>query len=135
VGIGASGYHQRGPGAILDVGGGYGYLSWHGLTWLAEADFARTTPSPGPRITAFVTSHELSFALHRGLELLGTYDFYDPDRHLKSGARSRWGGGIQAMPRSYLALGALYRRTDVDAGPAIAGSGFDETVLQLHFVY
>ena len=119
----------------LDAGGVYGYLTWHGLSWLAEADFARTSPRPGPRTMAFVTSHELSYVVHRGLELHGTYDFYDPDRHEKSGARSRWGGGVHVMPRPYLALGALYRKTKMDAGPAITGGGFDETVLQLHFVY
>lgn len=135
AGIGTTGYHQRGPRVVFDVGGGYGYLTWNGLSWLAEADFARTSPRPGPRTTAFVTSHELSYAVRQGLELLGTYDFYDPDRHVKSGARTRWGGGVHVMPRPYLALGALYRKTNVDTGPAITGGDFDETVLQLHFVY
>jgi hypothetical protein len=135
VGVGGSGYHQRGPGAILDVGGAYGYLTWHGLSWLAEADFARTSPRPGTRTTAFVTSQEVSYLVRPGLELLGTYDFHDPDRRVKSGARSRWGGGVHAMPRPYLALEALFRMTCVDPGPAITAGGFDETVLQLHFVY
>jgi hypothetical protein len=134
-GVGTSGYHQRGPSAILDVGGGYGYLTWHGLSWLAEADFARTSPRPGPRTTAFVTSQELSYLVRPGLELLGTYDFHDPDLHLKSGARSRWGGGVHVMPRPYAAIEALYRKTEVDTGPAITAGGFDETVLQLHLVY
>ena len=135
VGIGVTGYHQRGPRAILDVSGGYGYLTWHGLSWLAEADFARTSPRPGPRTTALVTSHELSYAVRQGLELFGTYDFYDPDRCVMSGAKSRWGGGVRVMPTPYLALDASYRKANTVAGPAISGGDFDETVLQLHLFY
>jgi hypothetical protein len=135
AGLGAAGYLQSGKQSDLKVGGGYGYLTWRGLAWMGEVDVARREPADAERVTSLVTSHELSFLARQGLELLATYDFFDPDKNYESGAKSRWGVGLHLMPRPYLALDAAYRRTSVDDGPALTGDDFDETVLQLHLVY
>jgi hypothetical protein len=135
VGLGAAGYLQSGRQSDLAVGGTYGYLAWRGLTWMGEVDVARREPADAGRVTSLVTSHELSWLARQGLELIATYDFFDPDKNYESGAKSRWGLGVHVMPRPYLALDAAYRKTNVDAGPALGGDDFDETVLQLHLVY
>ena len=135
AGLGAAGYLQSGRQSDLKVGGTYGYLSWRGWTWVGEVDVARREPAGAERVTALVTSHELSWLARQGLELIATYDFLDPDKNYESGAKSRWGVGVHLMPRPYLALDAAYRRTDVDAGPALGGDDFYETVLQLHLIY
>jgi len=133
---GGQGWHQRTPQVTLDVGGVRGYASVRGVTWLGEADLARTTQrASGARTTGLATSHEVSAVVHQGLEVVGTYDFLDPDRHLRSGARSRWGIGVQLMPRSYAAIGAAFRATHVDAGPAIPNDEFNEALVQLHLLY
>jgi hypothetical protein len=133
--LGASGYHKGGAAGDRDLGGGYGYVTWRGVTWLAEADFDRTDAGAAGRATSFVTSHELSLLARRGLEMFATYDFFDPDKSVESGAKSRWGLGVVVMPRPYLILDARYRRTDFRPGPALDGRDFNETVLQLHVAY
>ena len=67
--------------------------------------------------------------------MLSTYDFYDPDRHLRSGSKTRWGVGFSVMPRPFLIGQALFRQTHVDQGPALSGRDFDEGLFQLHFLY
>ena len=135
--VGAEGFtHPSGQGTEgQDSGGAHGYLSVWNVTWVGEADLIQNDPTTGPVVTGFVTSHEFSYLAHQGLELMGTYDFFDPDRDLKSGARSRWGGGVTVMPRSFLVLQALYRRTTFDSGSALSGSDFNEGVFQIHFIY
>ena len=71
----------------------------------------------------------------QGLELKSTYDFYDPDRDLKSGSRTRWGVGVYVMPRAFLVAEAAFRHTRVESGPALAGRDYDEGLFQLHLLY
>jgi len=125
------------PGITEDQNnaGLFGYLTAWKLTWVGQADLLRTDPIRAPATTAFVTSHEWTALVRQGIELKGTYDFFDPDRSLASGARSRWGAGCAVMPRSFLVGEVLFRRTHVDRGPAITGVDYDEGVFQLHLLY
>src|SRR5712671_3155060 len=133
--LGVSGYHHPGDLVDHDTRGAYGYLTWNRVTWLGEADLFRDDPVGGTAVEGIVTSHEATVLLHQGLELKATYDFYDPDRNLATGARSRWGGGVFVMPQSYVTLEALVRRTTYENGPALSGRDFIETLLQLHLLY
>ena len=133
--IGITGYHHPGRLRDYDSGGAYGYLTWNKITWVGEGDFFQEQPSGGPLVRGLVTSHELTYLLRQGLELKGTYDYFDPDRDLQSGAKSRFGGGFFVMPRPYATMEALLRRTEYDDGPALSGVDFTETVLQLHLLY
>jgi hypothetical protein len=110
-------------------------LTWKSLTWVGETDLIRREPAGGPETEGVTTSHEVTYLLRRGLELRATYDFYDPDRDRGAGARSRWGGGVFVMPRAYVTLEALVRRTEFDNGVDYSGRDFTETVLQLHLLY
>ena len=135
AGAGLSGYHQPGRLETLDMAGARGSLNWGDLTWIGEGDLVRHRPAAGGATSGIVTSHELTWVIRQGLELLGTYDFHDPDRHLATGATSRWGGGVHFMPRSFLALEALFRSTRVQPGPALQRKDYDEGVLQIHALY
>lgn len=132
---GLSGYHQPGKLADLDMGGTRGSVAWGDFTWIAEADLIRRDPAGAGATTGLVTSHQLAWEIRQGLELIGTYDFYDPDRHLETGATSRWGGGVHVLLRSFLALEALFRSTTVEPGPSLSRKDFDEGVLQVHALY
>jgi hypothetical protein len=132
---GVSGYDDPNQLLALDSGGARGYLTWKSLTWLGQADLFRRVPAGGTVTRGFVTSHELTCLLRQGLELKGTYDFYDPDKDQATGAKTRWGGGIFVMPQSYLALEFLERRTTFDNGIAYSGPDFYESVIQLHLLY
>src|SRR5258706_46044 len=114
---------------------GLGYVTFRILTWIGQADLLRRDPQGGPVTRGFVTSHELTLGLHQGLDLKGTYDFYDPDKQHATGAKTRWGGGLFVMPQSYLALEFLERRTTFEDGIAYSGDDFYESVFQLHLLY
>ena len=135
LGAGASNWHQPGRVEDLDLIGVRGYLNWQALTWMGEADRVRRERSGSPVLLGLATSHELSWTLHQGLELEFTYDFFDPDVDLTSGARARYGAGVFLMPRSFVALEALYRDTRAAEGPALPAGDFAEAVVQLHVLY
>ncbi|HET7498115.1 MAG TPA: hypothetical protein VFM00_07425 [Candidatus Eisenbacteria bacterium] len=133
--LGGAAYHQPGFARDYDTWGLYGYLTWNRLTWLAEGDFFQNRPAGGPATIGAVTSHEVTVLVRQGLELKGTYDFFDPDRDKASGAKSRYGGGVAVMPRPYAACEALVRRTAYEEGVAYSGRDLIETVIMLHLLY
>jgi hypothetical protein len=114
--------------------GGFGSFVVGPVTWVGQVD-RMEHPLDTRTANALITSHEVSFALRRGVELLATYDFVDPDLDQRTGARSRIGGGVHLMPRPWCALEGVWRHVDVDAGPLAAGTPHDEAVLQLHLLY
>ena len=103
---------------------------------MGEADLlGKTWVNGDSSVTGFVASNELSFLVRQGFEIKATYDFFDPDVDRKSGAETRWGGGVFAMPASYFTGEVLFRWTDFEEGPVVAGEAFYELVLQAHFLY
>jgi len=116
-------------------GGPFATLVWGPLTWLGEFDWARLDSTDGGRVTAWVTTHELTWALRQGLDARATYSFHDPDLERLGGAQARWGAGLDARPYPFLGLQAmvnLYRRDD---GPELAGRDDTQTVVMAHFFY
>jgi len=132
---GVSGYDDPHRLLAFDAGGGHGYLTWGSITWVGQADLFRLAPAGGIVTRGFVTSHELTWLLRQGLELKGTYDFFDPDKDHATGAKTRWGGGVFVMPQSYLGLEFLERRTVFENGIVLAGLDSWESVFQLHLLY
>jgi hypothetical protein len=133
--LGLAGYTQPGIEVDLSTGGVFGYLSGWNVTWVAQSDWVRRHPPGADPTTGIVISQELTLLLRRGVELKSTYDFQDPDRHVRSGSKDRWGAGFDVMPRSFLVLEAMYRHTRVHSGPAQPGTGYDEGLFQLHLLY
>ncbi len=132
---GVAGYSQPGIQEDLNSGGAFGYLSAWNVTWLGQGDLVRRDPYLTPATTSVVTSHELSVLLRQGVELKSTYDFYDPDRSLRTGSKSRWGLGVMVMPRPFLVAEADFRSTHVQRGLALSARDFDEGIFQLHLLY
>jgi hypothetical protein len=133
--VGAAGYWEDNEDANYGTGGTFGYLLWRELAWLYQIDWTLDDPQGVGHTTGFVTSSEVSYLVRKGLEARATYDFFDPDFNLESGAKSRWGGGVSVMPRAFLVVEALYRATSFDEGPALVGEDFWETVVQFHLLY
>jgi hypothetical protein len=105
------------------------------VTWIGEIDWVRREPTGAPIRLGLVSSQEVSVRIRRGLDLLGSYDFFDPDVHAASGTRSRWGLGAAVLWNSFMRFDAWYRRTGYDDGLEIAGSDAYQTLLQAHFLY
>lgn len=120
------------------VFGPLGYLSWKGLTWIGEADFARTDSAGAGTAKSWYTSNELSYQVMQGLDLIGTFDYWDPDRSRDTGTRSRYGLGIESMPYPYVVLNAtvnFYRNQEGALGMVIRDPEYDELALQVHVFY
>lgn len=132
---GACGYSQPGVPEDLNSAGLFGYLSGWNVTWLGQGDLVKRDPHGPPATVAVVSSHELSVLVHRGVELKSTFDFFDPDRSLKTGAKSRWGFGVMVMPRPFIVAEADFRSTHVESGSALSARDFDEGLFQLHLLY
>jgi len=133
--VGGSAYRNpRASGRRL-ASGLFGYVALWRLTWLWEADGTRVYPVGQSRRDGFVTSHELAVAVVRGFDVLATYDFHDPDIDRKTGARSRWGGGVSLFAHPLFRAGFLVRYLAIDEGANVEGEDHVETVLELHFLY
>ena len=133
--LGVAAYAHPGIPEDFNTAGLFGYLSGTKLTWVGEADLMRRQPYLHSAVSGLVTSHELSVLLRQGVELKGTYDFFDPDRHLKTGSRSRVGAGVMVMPRPFLVTEFMFRKTHVTSGRVLTGADFYEAVFQLHLLY
>ncbi|MGE5175518.1 MAG: hypothetical protein ACM3JJ_04010 [Hyphomicrobiales bacterium] len=133
--LGVEGYRAPGTAGTFRSGGAHGYVSWHGVSLVSQADVYRSDPGGAVGPTGFVTSHELSVLLRKGLEAIATADYDDPDRFRATGSVARWGGGVSVMPSPFVVLQAIYRRTTYRNGVALSGPDFYQTIAQVHFLY
>lgn len=133
VAVGASGFGADEEEFEPRAAGPFGYASWGPWTWVGEWDWKREGGPGGA--TAFITSHELTRRIVRGVDLRATYDFYDPDRERESGARTRAGIGIDTLPYPYLGVLAMVNYHDYDEGIDVTGDDRVQGTLVLHFLY
>jgi hypothetical protein len=135
--VGAGGYTTRGTyPSGAEVATAFGYASWRGITWIGQGDMQwpyKASGSDSGRVG--ILSHEVSLVVHRGFDLLATYDLFDPNVDRPGETAWRIGGGVHLMPAPYAVVEALYRFARGDAGPAIPRGDYDEVVLQLHVLY
>jgi hypothetical protein len=147
--LGASWFrdHAEEPG-LRRAYGPFGYLQLGRVTWLGEADFAErkfdSSPPPGTgetkrRVDELYVSNELTFRVVQGLDVRGTYDFFDQDLDFESGTRARYGLGFEFMPTPFtkvLAMANLWKVDPLPAFPQYLETGdFFQTVFQVHFFY
>jgi hypothetical protein len=146
VGIGIGGSIWYNPKELAGLttgrrtaGGPYGYVNWGPLSWLWEVDASQLEGVSGqnPK-TALITSHEVSWQLKRGLDLLATFNYVDRDIDLRTGTRSRYGGGVAMIPTPFVQVQAavnVYRSDCPDPGqlcPDAPEPDFFRSEFQVH---
>ena len=135
VSLGGSGYREEGVTADLDMAGAFSYLTVGNLAWVGEADVAREVPVGAPTAKRFAMTHELSFMPVQGVEVLGTYDYFDPDIDAQTGSKDRWGAGLQLYPHQAIVFSASYSVEHYVPGIQMAGTNTKNVIVQLHFLY
>lgn len=137
-------------GASLVLGGSYSYSEPAGgirrqagpfasahlgpFTWVGEADILQFRTPSGPDV--LLTSHEVTAELKKGLYVRATYDFYDPDIDLESGALTRYGIGLDSLIYPFLGIQAMAVWYERDEGPAVTGEQeYFQPRVMVHFLY
>lgn len=91
------------------------------FTYLADAAWVenRFTSEALSPLRGYATYQELSFVPTQGLELVGTYEFMDPDVEVLHNATHRAGVVMELFPLPFTEVRAMVRRTfgDLKAGP------------------
>jgi hypothetical protein len=109
VGIGGNVFtKQTGADARTTLLGWFGSLSYADFTLLGEADLIENKVT-GIKTTGLVTVLELDYVLTPGLDLKLGYDFYDPDKGLKTGSMSKYTFGFEFFPITGVEVRPLYR--------------------------
>jgi hypothetical protein len=88
--------------------GGMGSVSYRDLTIFGEADLMENKVG-GTKTTGIVTYMEANYVVTPGLDVKFAWDFYDPDKDLKTGAVSRYSFGFEFFPISGVEMRPLYR--------------------------
>lgn len=139
-------YHQRGEKRNgVWAGGPFTSFTWGRFTWVGELDWShREIPAvgavPASNQTALALSQEFSARILRGVDLVGSHDFFDPTKNRKTGSVERWGLGIDALLTHFVGIQAMTYLSIPDDGEEIALEyGFDDdrwqSALQIHFLY
>jgi hypothetical protein len=141
VGLGVS-YHRNNLDPSLGTprqrqfGGPHGYLHWDRLAWLWEVDGIRVGPlGAGDDQDGIVTTHEVSWTLHRGFDLVATYNFVDPNIDQKTGARSRLGLGLDVLATPFVNVQVRANNFQIEPGLDVDGRNHWRSEVQLHLFY
>ena len=82
------------------------------FTWLGELDWLHIDDRTAPQaVDSYAAYHELAFLAVRGVDLVATYEVWDPDTSLTGDAIQRLGGGVELHPWPYTEVVARYRYT------------------------
>jgi hypothetical protein len=146
LGLGGSFWRNTEDPGRRTAGGPYGYLKFDRLAWLAEADWSTlklnksvlsqdTTGILADQFTSLTISQELSCRLVRGVELLGVYDFHDPDTAHKNGARTRYGAGLAYTAYPFVMIQTTVNRHHFQRGDLAAGQDYTQLEVLTHFFY
>jgi hypothetical protein len=87
--------------------GGFAMVNAYDVTLIGEFDFLRSKLQS--TTTSLVAYAEASYPVITGLDLKVAYDFYDPDKDLKTGSLSRYSFGFEFFPISGVEVRPLYR--------------------------
>ena len=109
LGVGANVYRRElEAGGKQTLAGSFGSFSAGDLTVVGEVDMIRSAVA-AKTVTAVAGFGEVDYAVTPGVDLKFMYDFYDPDRDLKSGSVSRYSVGFEFFPVSGVEVRPLYR--------------------------
>lgn len=102
-------YKQQPADRSVTLYGGFGSFSLGNLTLLGEVDMIRLKQLSGSAVSGVVVYGEASYGVTPGVDLKIGYDFYDPDRDIKSGAMSRYSVGLEFFPIAGVEVRPMYR--------------------------
>jgi hypothetical protein len=137
--LGGSARHQRQGGRDQIAAGGFGSASIGPLVWTGEVDWLDASLDL-PEGKALASSHELAVRVVQGVDLLGTYSFYDPHLDFLTGAHQRFGFGVDALVSPFMGVRAMVQlhRNDpyVSANPSrTVPEDYNEALVVFHFLY
>jgi len=117
-------------------GGPHGYVQWSRFAWLWEVDGTRFGPiTPGNDLDGLVTTHEVSWTLRRGVDLVGSYNFVDPNIDEKTGARTRLGIGVDVIATPFVNVQVRANNFQFEPGADVSGRNHWRSEVQLHLFY
>lgn len=110
IGFGGNlfGYESPQDASRILYYGGFGLFSIYDFSLIGEVDWLRTEGESATVVGAVVYG-EANYPVITGVDLKLAYDFYDPDLDLKTGARSRYGFGVEFFPIGGVELRLMYR--------------------------
>jgi len=111
--------------------GGFGSISFHDLTLFGEVDFMKTKAA-GTTTTGIIGYVEAGYPVVTGVDLKVAYDFYDPDKDVKSGSISRYSAGVEFFPIAGVEMRPVYRFLKTQN--AIARQG-DDSWTEFHLLF
>jgi hypothetical protein len=110
--------------------GGFGYASLGPATWVYEVDETGDGVHNG-----LLISQELTWRLQPGLHLRGAYTFQDPDHKEQTGARDRWGVGVDMLATPFFGVQAMLNRYSAERGALVTDQNLWRGELVLHVLY
>lgn len=104
-------------------------LSSMGVVWLGEV--SELSGWPVTEQTNFAMLHQVSYRVFQGLDLIGRYEFFDPDKDLSNGAIERISLGVEFFPIPGVELKLGYRSSQLDL-PESTPDPEGQFLTQLH---
>ena len=83
---------------MMGISGG---LSYTDFTWTFEADQAENWIDNN---TSMAIYDEIAWVVIQGVQLIGKYDFFDPNTNLQNGAVSRFTLGVEIYPLNIMEI-------------------------------
>ncbi|MBM2839586.1 MAG: hypothetical protein HW412_114 [Bacteroidetes bacterium] len=108
IGLGGNVFTTKNGGTRTTLFGGFGSFSYQNLTVLGEADLIQNKLGRA-KTTGVVVFVEVDYVVTAGLDLKLGYDFYDPDKDLKTGSMSKYNIGLEFFPITGVEVRPIYR--------------------------
>jgi hypothetical protein len=90
--------------------GGFGAVSYKDFTVVGEVDLIRNTGLGTTKDSTGIATHvEVDFVVTPGLDVKAAWDFFDPDKDLKTGSVSRYSVGFEFFPIQGFEVRPVYR--------------------------
>ncbi|NQV30213.1 MAG: hypothetical protein HQ508_04930 [Candidatus Marinimicrobia bacterium] len=87
-------------------------LASNGFVWLGE--ISQMSGWTGTDISNYASMQQLSYRLFQGLDIIGRYEFFDPNMDLSNGAIERTSIGLEFFPIRGLEVKLSYRTSKLD---------------------
>jgi len=128
--LGTSILRRELPAGHARAWGGFGYAAAGPAAWVFQVD-----ETGSGRRNGLLISQELTYRVTRGLRARGTYSFQDPDHRERTGTRSRWTVGLDALLSPFFGAQLAASRHEFRRGELVTQTDHWQGELVLHFLY